>query len=156
MGRQTNGTMIGSMYGSMTDVNIWDTYFTQENVNDFHSCKELSYGKLLDWRTSKINVKGYVLEEERMEMICKKTNQVDKIVIGNLKGKTKDEMIFFCYQAYNGRINILNYQNLDSTIKEAKFLGMESSFFTGHIRDQSRSHEYHFIDIYDNSSLENF
>ena len=158
MGGEENGT-IGSAYGSITDINIWNKYFSSEDIDDFHSCREIQHRKILDWGSLErdIQVKGYVWKNEKMERICPKIQIEEKIVIGQLNMKSFEEMITFCDKAFNARINVLqNFHDFGRMVEEINFLETETYFFTGYRRDLSKTEQQHFIDIYDNSPMPNF
>ena len=155
MGSEENhGTITDSSYGSMTDINVWDRYFNLKDIEDFHYCQEIKHKKILDWTSAEVNVQGYVLKEDRIEMICEKKE--DKIVIGNLKGKSFDKSISFCDKAFNSRIAVLNHESMRAITEEVASLKIATWIFTGYTRDLSISDEQQFVNIYDNSPMPNF
>ena len=158
LGGGRNGTE-GSAYGSVTDINIWNTYFSPENIEDFHSCRKIKHRKILDWNSPEtgIEIRGYVMKNEKRETVCPKSQFEDKIVIGQLNKKSFDETISFCDKAFNARINVLqNFHEFQRVSEELNFLETETLFFTGHRRDLSQTDKQYFIDIYDNSPMPNF
>ena len=101
MGRKSGPKYIGSMYGSMTDINVWDSYFTNDEIEDFQRCKEKVDGKILDWNYSDVKIEGYVLRDIEKINICIPIGREDSIIIGNKRRKRNFlQAKSFCEKAF--------------------------------------------------------
>ena len=156
MGRKSGPKYIGSMYGSMTDINVWDSYFTNDEIEDFQRCKEKVDGKILDWNYSDVKIEGYVLRDIEKISICIPIGREDSVIIGNKRRKRNFlQAKSFCEKAFGGRIGVTyDSSKMIGFINELKILEIEKGINTGFKRATKNGHT--FLDIYDQLPLPNF
>ena len=91
-----------SLFGAMTDINIWSRSLSQSEVEQWSRCEVGTGGNLLDWTTAQWESVGLHEEEVDKDKICWSTNF---FLIVFKKRKSFDDTIKHC-QAMGGEIAV--------------------------------------------------
>ena len=69
--REEGGLDSFSMVGRLTDLNVWNTTFSEENMIEWLGCKNSSQGNILAWETSLWILENLTESQVSMYEICK-------------------------------------------------------------------------------------
>ena len=75
---------ISAMYGSVTDINIWDRILSEKKIDNWINCSVDMDGNVYSWRTSSqyIQLNGLEKVNDSLENICYSTNS-SNLFLGN-------------------------------------------------------------------------
>ena len=74
-----------SVFGAMTDVNIWNRSLSQSEVEQWSRCELGVGGNLLDWNTAQWEAVGLQEEELDKEEVCRERGQNHMLMIFQAK-----------------------------------------------------------------------
>ena len=118
MGQPIDGTFHYSMFGAMTDVNIWNRSLSEAEVEKWSRCELGAGGNLLDWSTAQWEAVGLQEEEVKKEEICFKNSKKAFIVVQDKK--TFNNTINLC-KALEGEMAVAtDKQIMEEMIKAVK------------------------------------
>ena len=95
MGKYHENRYKYSVFGAMTDVNIWDRLMTQSEVEQWSRCELGAGGNMLDWNTAQWEAVGLQEEEVDIEKVCRKELMKKHLMVLQEK-KTFDEAVKRC------------------------------------------------------------
>ena len=154
MGRISKGpnNYHAAVFGSVTDINVWNKTFTSSDVDNFVTCEDdnlLEY-KVMDWKKVDFEViKGYQVVEASEDSIC--NTDVGSTIVGNSREqRIFDDCKIFCEDVFDGSMAVAYDEAARVKMtEEAKMMTSgEASFFNGYIRNGSE-----FVSVYNSSDL---
>ena len=110
-----------SMFGRLTDLNIWTECFTDEKAIAWTLCEIAEGGNLLDWSRATWRATGLEEVMEDRDVVCKKM-EIPELLVSDLK-KNFDETIHFA-RVLGGEMAVAD--NIKDAEKMAKLLTDEN------------------------------
>ena len=124
---------LGSMFGAVTDLQIWQRVLTDQEIRDFNDCQLSAGGDVYQWSTSGLTLSGgMIIEEVPRDELCRKSREKILIAKGNLLDF--NETIDYCSQVMNGRMAVgKNTEILEAMNKMNNISECSKIFYSGHI-----------------------
>ena len=108
-----------SMFGAMTDVNIWNRSLSQSEVEQWSRCELETGGNLLDWTTAQWEAVGLQEEKVKEEEICVKN--LKKVFIVSQDKRTFNDTMNLCKNALEGDMAVATDKRImEEMIKAVK------------------------------------
>ena len=158
MGWKRMDRFMYSVFGEMTDINIWDRVLAPHEVRDWEECRNNVGGNKVDWRTATwvaVGLEEVVIEKEE---ICKHLTK-HEIVVSDVKRNFLSTDLF-CRNIVGGEIMVVKDDDtaremsaLLSSRQECLFEGIENktNFFTGY---NDMKEEGVFVDVNTGDKME--
>ena len=121
-----------SLFGAMTDVNIWNRSFSQAELVQWTRCELQTKGNILNWDTAHWNTVGLNKFEMKKDEVCG-TKETKEFLMIFKDEKTFDDTIRHC-KAVGGEIAVASNTRAMQEMIEAAKLADEcgSGFFSGY------------------------
>ena len=86
-------TKFGSLFGRLTDVNVWSRCLTEEEAQAWTLCQEKDSGDLVDWRTATWRARGLQEVQVEREEVCRE-RKVNELRVSLFKRNFDDTVNF--------------------------------------------------------------
>ena len=121
----------GSMIGRMTDFNIWNKSFTEEDMRQWLNCKTSMQGNIVNWGSSEWSLENVTESEVAMADICQKT---ELFVFPAVKALESDKVCeqlggqLFSSTSNSSIQEVLKYKSENKDICDLNFIGTPFQF----------------------------
>ena len=117
------------MYGSMTDINVWDTILSEEESENWMKCRIHMEGNVFSWQNSSQHVepKGLMVVNESLKRICDQ----NRIMFVGRESLNFEETFRHCNKIGSMAV-ISSYESAIEVIQILKSYGITSDIYTGH------------------------
>ena len=148
MGKLTASGYVYSLFGRMTDVNMWGRSLTEEEAVSWTLCRTSEGGDLVDWRTATWEARGLQEVQVEREEVCRERQ--DRLMVTPFKRDFDD--IVALARMLGGRMAVVNSQ--EATVEISKVLEpvkeICDTVFTGFT---DRSEESVWVNVYTKEEL---
>ena len=98
MGKKRNhgGTYKYSMFGAMTDVNMWNRTLAEQELKRWNKCELGIGGNLLDWNSARWEAVGLQETEVDIDKVCKKEGSKKNLIAFKRVFKSLDPILKMC------------------------------------------------------------
>ena len=104
MGNFNEDPSPGSLFGQMTDINVWNTSFTPEDVVAWAQCKMVEGGNIVKWDTAVSKTMG--LEEFTIDRVdvCRQ-QRGSQLIVSEIK-QNFNKTVTFCKEVLGGEMAV--------------------------------------------------
>ena len=123
-----------SMFGAMTDVNIWNRSLSQSEVEQWSRCELTEGGNILDWRTAQWRAVGLQEREINRDQVCSSDSSFRKHLMVFKKKINFDETMKHCSNLGGGMAVAKDSETFEGMMKAAQTVenSCGSTFFSGY------------------------